>query len=177
MTKMPLRTYIQRVVRETLQQQEEGPQHPDETSQEHQPEEHPLPVHCQISQAGHVFDFGENVQMIPLPSVNCLRRLRDYRSVTKLCRQKRDFTLRIQPFVDAIRSSLVNRSVCEVRRRSGFDNIVTYRISYRPQAERLPLTTVRATEAEWNIILRQLKLDGHRIATSPDGERILIKLD
>lgn len=175
MSKLPLRTYIQRVVRETLQQQEEGPQHPNEQSHEHQPEEHPLPVHCPTTQTGH--EFVEHVQIIPLPSVNCLRNLRDIRTVTRLCRQKRDFTLRIQPFVDAIRSSLVNRSVCEVRRRSGFDNIVTYRISYRPHAERLPLTTVRATETEWNIILRQLKLDGHRIATSPNGERILIKLD
>lgn len=196
MPKMLLRDYIRGVVDEQLklqqdlrqqQQQERQQRQKEEQHRQQQPDEQPrpkpdqpahqLPTPHLVLNDGRVVDMSQHVQMIMLPSVDGLRSLRDLRILTKIFREKQAFAAKAQPFVDAIRSSLVNRSVCEVRRRSGFDNVVTYRISYRPRAERLPLTTVRVTEAEWKIILQRLQLEGHSIAVSPTGERILIKLE
>lgn len=163
------RAFFENVARELDKavEQEQQPQRNEQQQPDRQaPSNEPEPL-----------DLTDDVQFIPLPSVESLRNMRNVRLLQRAYLSKQHFAHRTHDFVNALRSSLVNQSMCEVRRRVGFDNVVSYRIVYRPKRGSLPPITVRISESDWKIIAHQLRRDGHDIVTSRLGDLITIKLN
>jgi len=118
----------------------------------------------------------EENEWVNLPSQRSIREMHDIRALERVVRHKRKFHDRTIDFINAIRSSLVNSDECRVRRRGGWDNHVSYRITYRQNCGEGRHKTVRVNQEDWSKILQRLRQDKFNVTFLPDSPVVIIQL-
>lgn len=116
----------------------------------------------------------DNLECLSVPTHRSVLEMRGIYALEKVVRQKRKFRERTNGFMDGLYSALVDSDECRVRRREGWDNKVTYRLSY--QSIRGPMKTVKVNQEDWQKISQRLQADNYEISPSLDSPVMTIRL-
>lgn len=97
-----------------------------------------------------------------LPHVSTLKAMR-------IRRKEQDWVKRIKPFMLALEQALLDKGVCEIRRKFSWDNEILLRVSGCPGAV--------ITRKDWQAIAPQLKQGGYYIFRQKQGFSVKLELE
>lgn len=107
-----------------------------------------------------------NARYISVPSLLSIRQTRDFRHIQRVVQEGEAFIRRTKKFLHNMKQTLMEDSVCIVKVRQGFDNIVKYRIG-----------NAHVLTKDWKEIKKRLESENYIMFVNATRTRIYIVVD